>query len=103
MIETMNIQFDELTQIASEQHGSGPELQSLNSRHNSSRLMLNEAASTLIKPLTKNDWDLLFQPMFNEYFKSPSAVSTFTSPATLLPPDTAKASYSSTSIDKDAP
>nr|GEY01847.1 hypothetical protein [Tanacetum cinerariifolium] len=40
--------------------------------------------------------------MFDEYFKSPSVVSTPISVATLLPPDIARAS-SSTSIDKDAP
>ncbi|GKE40631.1 hypothetical protein Tco_1464036 [Tanacetum coccineum] len=28
-----------------------------------SGLVLNQAASTLAKPPTKNDWDLLFQPM----------------------------------------
>ncbi|GJV58225.1 retrovirus-related pol polyprotein from transposon TNT 1-94 [Tanacetum coccineum] len=65
-------------------------------------LVLNQAASTSSKPPTKNDWDLLFQPMFDEYFKPPSVVSTPISPATLLPPDAARAS-SSTSIDKDAP
>ncbi|GJV70198.1 retrovirus-related pol polyprotein from transposon TNT 1-94 [Tanacetum coccineum] len=40
--------------------------------------------------------------MFDGYFKSPSAVSTPISTATLPPPDTVRAS-SSTSIDKDAP
>ncbi|GKE72391.1 hypothetical protein Tco_1534432 [Tanacetum coccineum] len=102
-METMNVQFDELTQMASEQLGSGPELQGLTSGHISSGLVLNQAASTSTKPPTKNDWDLLFQPMFDEYFKPPSVVSTPISVATLLPPDTAGASSSSSSIDKDAP
>ncbi|GJX17511.1 retrovirus-related pol polyprotein from transposon TNT 1-94 [Tanacetum coccineum] len=62
------------------------------------------ATSTSTKPPTKNDWDLLFQPMFDEYFKSPSVVSTSNSAATLPLPDTTEASSSSTtSIDKDAP
>ncbi|GJT90231.1 retrovirus-related pol polyprotein from transposon TNT 1-94 [Tanacetum coccineum] len=75
IMETMNLQFDELTQIASEQLSSRTELH-----------------------------DLLLQPMFDEYFKPPSVVSTPISPATLLSPDTAGASSSSsTSIDKDAP
>ncbi|GJZ58903.1 retrovirus-related pol polyprotein from transposon TNT 1-94 [Tanacetum coccineum] len=60
------------------------------------------AASTSAKPPTKNDWDVLFQPMFDECFKPPSAVSTSISPATLLSSNTTGAS-SSTSIDKDAP
>ncbi|GKD77136.1 retrovirus-related pol polyprotein from transposon TNT 1-94 [Tanacetum coccineum] len=81
----------------------GPKLQGLTSGHISSGLVLNRAASTSAKPPTKNDWDLLFQLMFDEYFKPPSVVSTPISAATLLPPDTAGASPSSTSIDKDAP
>nr|GEV75120.1 retrotransposon-related protein [Tanacetum cinerariifolium] len=45
------------------------------------------AASISAKPPTKNDWDLLFQQMFNEYFKNPNAAS----------------SSFSTSIFKDSP
>nr|GEW37697.1 hypothetical protein [Tanacetum cinerariifolium] len=88
--------------MASEQHGSRPKLYGLTSGHISSRLILNQASLTSANPLTKNDWDVLFQPMFDEYLKPPSVISTPISIATLLPSDTAKAS-SSTSIDKDAP
>ncbi|GJS23801.1 hypothetical protein Tco_0452433 [Tanacetum coccineum] len=52
-------------------------------KNNSSGLMQNQAASTSVKSPTKNDWDLLFQPMFDEYFKPPSVVSTSISVATL--------------------
>ncbi|GJR57010.1 retrovirus-related pol polyprotein from transposon TNT 1-94 [Tanacetum coccineum] len=55
IMETMNVQFDELTQMAFEQHGSGPELQGLTSRHISSGIVLKQAASTSAKPPTKND------------------------------------------------
>ncbi|GJU08154.1 retrovirus-related pol polyprotein from transposon TNT 1-94 [Tanacetum coccineum] len=102
IMETMNVQFDELTQMASEQHGSGPEHQGLTSRHISSGLVINQAASTSATPPIKNDWELLFQPMFDEYFKPPSVVSTTIFAATLPPPDTARAS-SSTTIAQDAP
>nr|GEX25252.1 hypothetical protein [Tanacetum cinerariifolium] len=64
--------------------------------------MLNQATSTSTKPPTNNDGGLLFQPMFDEYFKSPSAVSTPISAATLLPPDIVGMS-SSTTIDQEAP
>ncbi|GKC43225.1 retrovirus-related pol polyprotein from transposon TNT 1-94 [Tanacetum coccineum] len=37
-----------------------PDLHGLTSGHISTRLMLNQAASTSAKPPTKNDWDLLF-------------------------------------------
>ncbi|GJS86277.1 hypothetical protein Tco_0752818 [Tanacetum coccineum] len=98
----MNVQFAELTHMASEQHGSGPELQGLTSRHMSLGLVLNQVASTSVKPPTKNDWDVLFQLMFDEYFKPPSVVSTPNSAATLLPPNIARTPSSNT-IDKDAP
>ncbi|GJW05044.1 retrovirus-related pol polyprotein from transposon TNT 1-94 [Tanacetum coccineum] len=104
IMKTLNVQLDELTHMASEQHGSGPDLHGLTSGHISSGLVLNQAVSTSSKPPIKNDWDLLFQPMFDEYFKPLSVVSTPISDATLPPPDTAEASSSfSTSIDKDAP
>nr|GEW52642.1 integrase, catalytic region, zinc finger, CCHC-type, peptidase aspartic, catalytic [Tanacetum cinerariifolium] len=80
-----------------------PELQRLTSRHISSRLVLNQVASTLAKPPTKNDWDFLFQPFFDEYFKSPSVVSTLIFAAPLLLSDTARAYSSSSSMYKDAP
>ncbi|GJS61417.1 putative reverse transcriptase domain-containing protein [Tanacetum coccineum] len=80
-----------------------PELQGLTSVHISSGLVLNQAASTSAKAPTKNDWDVLLQPIFDEYFKPLSVVSTPISAATLFPPDTVAASPSSTTIDKDAP
>ncbi|GJR24414.1 retrovirus-related pol polyprotein from transposon TNT 1-94 [Tanacetum coccineum] len=80
---------------------SGPELQGLTFGHISSGLVLNQAVSTSAKPLTKNDWDLLFQPMFDEYLNIQVLYLPPISAATLLPPDTARAS-SSTSINKDA-
>ncbi|GJZ10776.1 hypothetical protein Tco_0545535 [Tanacetum coccineum] len=103
IMENMNAQFDELTHMASEQLGSGPDLQGLTSVHISSGLVLNQAASTSAKPPTKNDWDLLFQPMFDEYFKNLSDASNLIFAVTLPLLNTAEASSSSTSIDKDAP
>ncbi|GJY34763.1 retrovirus-related pol polyprotein from transposon TNT 1-94 [Tanacetum coccineum] len=73
IMETINIKFGELTHIAYEQHGSGPDLQGLTFRHISSGV-------------------------------NPSAASNLIFAATLPPPDTVRASSSSsTSIDKVAP
>ncbi|GKB62023.1 retrovirus-related pol polyprotein from transposon TNT 1-94, partial [Tanacetum coccineum] len=88
--------------MVSEQHGSGPELHGLTYGHISSELVQNQDASPSAKPPIMNDWDLLFQPMFDEYFKPLSVVSTPISTVTILPSDIARAS-SSTSIDKDVP
>ncbi|GKE77728.1 retrovirus-related pol polyprotein from transposon TNT 1-94 [Tanacetum coccineum] len=65
-------------------------------------LILNSAPATSNNPPTKKDLDILFQPMFNEYFKpSPSDVSPTISAAT-LPQDLARET-SSTTTDQDAP
>ncbi|GJR35575.1 hypothetical protein Tco_1211259 [Tanacetum coccineum] len=102
-METMNVQFDKLTQMAFEQHDSRPELQGLTSRNISLGLVLNQVASTSTKPPIKNDWDLLFQPMFDETLNLQVLYLPPIFTANLLPPDIARASSSSTSIDKDAP
>nr|GEX68473.1 hypothetical protein [Tanacetum cinerariifolium] len=63
---------------------------------------VKQAAATSAKPPTKNDLDLLFRPMFDEYFKPPSAVFTLIFAEILLPSNIAGAS-SSTFIDQEAP
>ncbi|GKC47820.1 hypothetical protein Tco_1065542 [Tanacetum coccineum] len=75
--------YGTLTKMASEQFSSRPEPQSLTYRHISSGLVSNHAALTSAKPPSKNDLDMLFQPMFEEYFKSsPNSPSPSTSPTT---------------------
>ncbi|GJZ51049.1 hypothetical protein Tco_0605564 [Tanacetum coccineum] len=102
IMETIHVQFDELTQMAFEQFSSGVEPQSLTSGHISSVLVPNSALSTSSNPSSMKDLDILFQPMFVEYFKpSPSVVSPTISSAT-LPTNTAGAT-SSISIKQDAP
>ncbi|GJY96993.1 hypothetical protein Tco_0513903 [Tanacetum coccineum] len=73
-METIHIDFDELTAMASEQFSSGPELNPLTPRTMSSGLEQNPSSSTPYVPPTKKDWDIMFQPMFNEYFNPPSSV-----------------------------
>ncbi|GKD10037.1 retrovirus-related pol polyprotein from transposon TNT 1-94, partial [Tanacetum coccineum] len=58
--------------------------------------------STSAKPSIKNDCDLLFQTMFDEYFKPPSVVSITNFAVILTLPDRVGAS-SSTTINQDAP
>ncbi|GKC04409.1 retrovirus-related pol polyprotein from transposon TNT 1-94 [Tanacetum coccineum] len=63
-----------LTSMASEQSSSGPALHEMTPRTISSGLVLNLPSTTPYVIPTKNDWDLLFQPMFDEYFNPPSSV-----------------------------
>ncbi|GKD79455.1 hypothetical protein Tco_1342076 [Tanacetum coccineum] len=69
----------------------------------SSGLMQNPPPSTPYVPLTKNDWDLLFKPMFDEYFNPPSSVVSLVRVAAALRPANPTGSPSSTSIDQAAP
>ncbi|GJS89273.1 hypothetical protein Tco_0736993 [Tanacetum coccineum] len=102
-METIHVDFDELTAMASEQSSSGPALHEMTTEIISLGLIQNPPSQTPYVPPTKNDWDLLFQPIFNEYFNPP--------PSVVSPVPTAAAprsvdltgSPSSTLIDQDAP
>ncbi|GJT85044.1 hypothetical protein Tco_1066761, partial [Tanacetum coccineum] len=100
--ETIHVTFDELTAMASKQFSSGPAPQLLTPGTLSSGLVPNPAPTAPYVPPTKNDWDLLFQPMFDKFFNPPSKVVSPVRavPATRLvnPAD----SPLSTSIDRDA-
>nr|GEX79891.1 putative mitochondrial protein [Tanacetum cinerariifolium] len=67
----------------------------------SSGLMQNIPSSTLYISPTKNDWEMLFQPMFYEYFKPPSCVD-LQEPVVLAPkPIVSTGTPSSTITDHD--
>nr|GFB56253.1 hypothetical protein [Tanacetum cinerariifolium] len=89
--------------MASEQSSSGPALQEMTPATISSGLVPKRSSSTSYVPPTRNDWDLLFQPMFDEYFNpSPSVASLV--PAVVAPePTNSTDTPSSTSINQDAP
>ncbi|GKB73698.1 hypothetical protein Tco_0935110 [Tanacetum coccineum] len=54
-------------------------------------------------PPTKNDWDILFQPMFDEFFNPPSSVVTPVPAATARRPADPTDLPVSTSLKQDAP
>ncbi|GJZ39819.1 uncharacterized mitochondrial protein-like protein [Tanacetum coccineum] len=92
-----HLNFSTINQLAKQGlHGSRPELQSLTSGYISSGLVLNQVASTSAKPHIKNDWDALFQPMFDEYFKPPNAPY----PSTLPNNGTLTSLINYTNVDK---
>ncbi|GJS01936.1 hypothetical protein Tco_0318444 [Tanacetum coccineum] len=63
-----------LTAMASEQFSSGPGPKLLTPGIISSGLVPNIPSSTLYVPPTKNDWEILFQLMFDEYLNPPPCV-----------------------------
>ncbi|GJW79198.1 hypothetical protein Tco_0140880 [Tanacetum coccineum] len=101
-METIHVQFDELTTMASEQFSSGPGSHLLTFGPISSGLIANLVPSTPTKPSTKKKLDILFQPMFNVYFKPTPSIVSLTISAATLSQDTGGAT-SSTIIDQDAP
>ncbi|GKE66967.1 retrovirus-related pol polyprotein from transposon TNT 1-94 [Tanacetum coccineum] len=103
IMETIHVTFDELTMIASEQLCSGLRLQLMTLATSSSGLVPNPIPQQPCILPTRNDWDRLFQPMFDEYFNPPpSTVSLIQVAATPRVVDIAD-SHVSTLIDQDAP
>ncbi|GJR25297.1 retrovirus-related pol polyprotein from transposon TNT 1-94 [Tanacetum coccineum] len=66
-------------------------------------LMQNPPFTTPYVPPTKNDWDLLFQPMFDEYFNPPPSVASPVCVAAAPRPVDPTGSPSSTTIVQAAP
>ncbi|GJV40727.1 retrovirus-related pol polyprotein from transposon TNT 1-94 [Tanacetum coccineum] len=101
-VETIHVTFDELTEMASEQFGSGLGLQVLTPATSSSRLILNIIPQQPCNPPKRDDWDTLFQPLFDEYFNPPT-IDVSTVPVVAAPRAVEIAdSPVSTSIDQDA-
>nr|GEZ28559.1 integrase, catalytic region, zinc finger, CCHC-type, peptidase aspartic, catalytic [Tanacetum cinerariifolium] len=110
IVETIHVDFDELMAMVSEQSSSGPALNEMTPATISSRLVQKPSSSTPYVPPSRNDWDLLFQPMFDEFLNPPPSVDPqapkVIAPITeVIPPIQAESigSPSSTSVDQDAP
>ncbi|GKA08030.1 retrovirus-related pol polyprotein from transposon TNT 1-94 [Tanacetum coccineum] len=103
ILETIHVMFDELTTMASEQSSSGPGLHYMTPATSSTGLGSNHVSQQPCLPPIRDDWDRLFQPMFDEYF-NPSTIAI--SPVQEVAAPRAKVladSLVSTSIDQDAP
>ncbi|GJU92558.1 putative ribonuclease H-like domain-containing protein [Tanacetum coccineum] len=104
IMETIHVQFDELTeQMAPVQLSTGPAPTFLTSGQISSGLVPNPIPAALYVPPTNKDLEILFQPMFDEYLEPPR-VKRPVSPATAVQvPVNSTGTPSSTTIDQDAP
>ncbi|GJS19883.1 hypothetical protein Tco_0448515 [Tanacetum coccineum] len=100
--ETIHVTFDELTTMASEQFSSGPGLQHMTPATSSTGLVSNPVSQQPCIPPIINNWDRLFQPMFDEYFNPPPAVVSLVQEAPALRVEVLADSLVSTSIDQDA-
>ncbi|GJT89319.1 retrovirus-related pol polyprotein from transposon TNT 1-94 [Tanacetum coccineum] len=72
IMETIHVTFDELTEQTAPVHSSsGPNHNLLTPGPISSGLVPTSAPATSYVPPTNKDLELLFQPMFDEYFETP--------------------------------
>nr|GEU95679.1 integrase, catalytic region, zinc finger, CCHC-type, peptidase aspartic, catalytic [Tanacetum cinerariifolium] len=69
----------------------------------SSRLMPQPPSLTPFTPPTRNDWDTLLQPLFDEYFSPSPCVDHPVLEVAALEPAVLTGTPSSTSVDQDAP
>ncbi|GJU45536.1 retrovirus-related pol polyprotein from transposon TNT 1-94 [Tanacetum coccineum] len=74
IIKTIHVDFDELTAMAYEHSSSGPALHEMTPAIISSGLVPNPPPSTPFVPPTRTDWDILFQPLFDELFTPPPSI-----------------------------
>ncbi|GKF41557.1 hypothetical protein Tco_0124899, partial [Tanacetum coccineum] len=72
--DSKNLDFDELTSMASEHSSSGPALHEMTPITISSGLVPNPPPSTPFVPPLRNDWDILFQSLFDELLTPPPSV-----------------------------
>ncbi|GKA79466.1 retrovirus-related pol polyprotein from transposon TNT 1-94, partial [Tanacetum coccineum] len=100
--ETIHVTVDELTAMASKQFSSGPELHYMSPATSSTRLSLNPISQQPCLPPIRDDWDRLFQLMFNEYFNPPTIDVSLVPEAAAPRAEVLVDSYVSTSIDQDA-
>nr|GEW30377.1 uncharacterized mitochondrial protein AtMg00810-like [Tanacetum cinerariifolium] len=110
IIETIHVNFDELTAMASEQSSLGPALHEMTPVTISSGLVPKPTSSTPFVTPSRNDWDMLFQPLFDELLTPPPSVDhpalEVIAPITevvSLKPAKLIGSPSSTTVDQDAP
>ncbi|GJX79826.1 retrovirus-related pol polyprotein from transposon TNT 1-94 [Tanacetum coccineum] len=110
IIETIHVDFDELTAMASEHSSLGPALHEMTPATISSGLVQNPPPSIPFVPPLRSDWDLLFQPLFDELLTPPPSVDhqahVVIAPiadVVALEPATSTGSPSSTKVDQDAP
>ncbi|GJR99192.1 integrase, catalytic region, zinc finger, CCHC-type containing protein [Tanacetum coccineum] len=104
IMETIHVQFDELTeQMAPVQLSTGPAPTFLTPGHISSGLVPNPVPAAPYVPPTNKDLEILFQPMFDEYLEPPRVERPVSPAPAVQVPVNSTGTPSSTTIDQDAP
>ncbi|GJZ88761.1 retrovirus-related pol polyprotein from transposon TNT 1-94 [Tanacetum coccineum] len=103
IMETIHVYFDELTAMTSKQSSLGPTLNEMTPGTLSLGLVPQPPSLTPFVPPTRNDWETLLQPLFDEYFRPPPCVGHLVTEVAALVPAASTGTPSSTSVDQDAP
>nr|GEY76638.1 putative Gag-Pol polyprotein [Tanacetum cinerariifolium] len=89
--------------MASEQSSLEPALHEITPATPSSRLVPNPPPLALFVSPSKHEWDLVFEPVFDEFFSPTASVASLVSVKEALAPVESTGSPSSTIVDQDAP
>nr|GEU32190.1 transposase, MuDR, MULE transposase domain protein [Tanacetum cinerariifolium] len=81
----------------------GPGLQCMTLATPSSGLVPNPSSPASFIPPSRHEWDLVFQPVFDEFFSPPASVASPVPIEEALAPVESTVSPSSTTVDQDAP
>nr|GFB67888.1 retrovirus-related Pol polyprotein from transposon TNT 1-94 [Tanacetum cinerariifolium] len=104
IMETIHVQFDELTEPMAPVHlSTGPAPNFLTPRQISSGLVPNPVPATPYAPPTNKELEILFQPMFDEYLEPPRAERPRSPAQAVQTPVNSAGTPLSTTIDQDAP
>ncbi|GJZ47086.1 retrovirus-related pol polyprotein from transposon TNT 1-94 [Tanacetum coccineum] len=101
IMETMNVTFDELSEMAFEQSSSKPGLHGMTSGQISSGLDLTYAPSTITtQQPTEGELDLLFEAMYDDYIGGQPSTAPRTTPTAQAPPVPTNIPNSSHDVDE---
>nr|GEX62952.1 integrase, catalytic region, zinc finger, CCHC-type, peptidase aspartic, catalytic [Tanacetum cinerariifolium] len=110
IIERIHVDFDELTAMASEHSSSEPVLHEMAPITISSGLVPNPPPLTSFIQPSRTDWDLIFQPLFDELLTPPPSVDyqaleviALIAEVVAPKPTASTSSPFSTTIDQDVP
>ncbi|GJY16488.1 retrovirus-related pol polyprotein from transposon TNT 1-94 [Tanacetum coccineum] len=101
--QTLRDYYEQLTEMDFEQSSLEPALHEMTPVTPSSGLFPNPPPSASFVPPSRHEWDLVFQPVFDELFSPPASVASPVLVVEALAPVESTGSPSSTSVDQDAP
>ncbi|GJY32944.1 retrovirus-related pol polyprotein from transposon TNT 1-94 [Tanacetum coccineum] len=98
-----DLSYLHLTAMASEQSSLEPALHEMTPATPSSGLVPNPPPSAPFVPPSRHEWDLVFQPVFDEFFSPPASVASPVPVEEAPAPVESTGSPSLTTVDQDAP